>query len=685
MSNHLAEESSPYLLQHAGNPVDWYPWGVEALLKAHSEDRLIFLSIGYAACHWCHVMAHESFEDPATAEFMNANFVSIKVDREERPDLDSIFMSFVVATTGQGGWPMSVFLTPDGKPFYGGTYFPPVRRHNLPAFREVLETVARLWQTDRAAILSSSDNLTQNLSSQAEPQERDASLNLEILKQTVRVIAQSYDWQNGGWGAAPKFPQPMLIEFLLRMGSRGDTSSLDMAYHALHSMAQGGMYDILGGGFARYSVDPTWLIPHFEKMLYDNAQLAIVYLHAYLLSGDRVFREVCEATLDFVLREMTHSTGGFFSSLDADSEGEEGKYYLWTPEQIRAALSNAKGTDLFLAAYGVSETGNFDGSNILHRALTNEQLANLFHLGEHTITSKLRALQHRLLDVRNIRTRPATDDKVLVSWNALMLSVLAEAGRSLDRQDYLTAAIRNANFIRQHMFVDGRLKRSWREGIAKQDAFLEDYAGLALGFLTLYQVDPDPQWYQVSIGLLKEIQDHFTDPAGGFFDTRDDNESLLYRPKDLQDTATPSGNALAVLLLLKLASYENQTDWRAQGETILSANIGQITRYPSAFAEWLCDADFALGPVNEVAVLGNLDDPASLALLEPMWRGYLPRLVLAASLCPPPAGSPDLLNDRPLVNGLPTAYVCQGFVCRLPVNEPELMMKQLGAGTGLIR
>jgi uncharacterized protein YyaL (SSP411 family) len=679
MSNHLANESSPYLLQHAGNPVDWYPWGAEALLKAHLEDKPIFLSIGYAACHWCHVMAHESFEDPATAELMNANFVSIKVDREERPDLDSIYMSFVVATTGQGGWPMSVFLTPDGKPFYGGTYFPPVHRHNLPAFREVLETVARLWQTDRAAILSSSDNLAQTLSSNAAPQQSEVTLNLEILEQTVRAITQSYDWRNGGWGAAPKFPQPMLIEFLLRIGSRGDTSSLEIASHALHSMAQGGMYDILGGGFARYSVDPTWLIPHFEKMLYDNAQLAIVYLHAYLLSGDREFREVCEATLDFVLREMTHDTGGFFSSLDADSEGEEGKYYLWTLQQIRSALSDAKDADLFLAAYGVGETGNLDGRDILRRAITDEQLAAQFHLNESTVANKLSILRQRLFDVRNTRIRPATDDKVLVSWNALMLSALAEAGRSLDRQDYLTAAIRNANFILKHMFVDGRLKRSWREGMAKQDAFLEDYAGLALGFLTLYQADPDPQWYQVSIQLLKEVQDHFTDPVGGFFDTRDNSESLLYRPKDLQDTATPSGGALAVLLLLKLASYENRSDWRTHAETILSFNIGLITRYPSTFAQWLCDVDFALGPVTEVAVLGNLDDSASRGLLEPLWRGFFPRSVIAASSYPPLAGSPALLSDRPLLNGRPTAYVCQGFVCRLPVNEPGLMLKQLAA------
>ncbi len=677
MSNHLADESSPYLLQHAGNPVDWYPWNAEAFSKAHTEDKPIFLSIGYAACHWCHVMAHESFEDPSTATFMNANFVCIKVDREERPDLDSIYMSFVVSTTGQGGWPMSVFLTPEGKPFYGGTYFPLFRRLNLPAFREVLDTVVRLWHTDRAAIISSSESLAQNLSNQAAPLQSGLIISADVLENAARTVTQSYDWHNGGWGSAPKFPQPMLIEFLLRLGSRGDNSSLDVASHALHTMAQGGVYDILGGGFARYSVDPTWLIPHFEKMLYDNAQLALVYLHAYLLSGDQGLREVCEATLDYILREMTHNSGGFFSSLDADSEGEEGKYYLWTPQQVRTALSNPEEADLFLSAYGVSEKGNFDGRTILRRTLSDEQLAAQFHLDERTVVARLSDLRRQLLDVRNTRVRPAIDDKVLVSWNALMLTALAEAGRSLGRQDYLTAAIRNAKFILDNMLVNGRLKRSWRNGSTKHDAYLEDYAGLALSLLTLYQSDPDPRWYQASIQLLELVQNHFTDPEGGFFDTRDDQESLLYRPKDLQDNATPSGNALAVLLLLKLATYEGRSDWRARAEAIIISNLGLITRYPSAFAQWLCAADFAVGPVKEVAVLGNLEDPASQGLLEPLWCGYYPRLVLAASSYPPPAGSPALLSDRPLLNGMSTAYVCQGFVCHLPVNDAKFMLKQL--------
>jgi uncharacterized protein YyaL (SSP411 family) len=677
MSNHLANESSSYLLQHANNPVDWYPWGAEALEEARRDDKPIFLSIGYAACHWCHVMAHESFEHPDTAALMNAYFVCIKVDREERPDLDSIYMSFLVATTGQGGWPMSVFLTPEGKPFYGGTYFPPVRHHNLPAFQEVLETVARLWRTDRAGILSSSESLTQSLQARLAVQPGEELLSLGLLERFSRTIAHSYDWQNGGWGGAPKFPQPMLIEYLLRQGSRGDRTSLDMAVHALRSMAQGGMYDCLGGGFARYSVDPTWLIPHFEKMLYDNAQLALVYLHANLLTGEPAFRDVCQSTLDFILREMSHPAGGFFSSLDADSEGEEGKYYLWTPQEICASLTDPDEAELFMAAYGMSEAGNFESRTILRRELTDEQLAQRFHLDLNAIPIKLAELRKRLLDARNSRVHPGTDDKVLVSWNALTLTAFAQAGRSLGRQDYIDAASKNANFLLENMLRDGRLMRSWRQGVAIHAAYLEDYAGLALALLTLYQTDPDPKWYQASYGMLNQILNHFRDPSGGFFDTSDDHETLLYRPKDLQDNATPSGNALVTTLLLQLATYEARSDWFTVAEELLTSNLGLMLRYPSAFASWLCAVDFALGPVHEVAILGDLADHTAKSLFEPLWHAYYPRLVLAISPYPPPVGSPALLNDRPLLNGKPTAYVCQDFVCQQPVNDPALMLAQL--------
>ncbi|OGN92390.1 MAG: hypothetical protein A2Y88_09080 [Chloroflexi bacterium RBG_13_48_10] len=674
MYNHLISENSPYLLQHAGNPVDWYPWGTEALEKARMEVKPIFLSIGYAACHWCHVMAHESFEDPAIAALMNQHFVNIKVDREERPDLDSIYMSFVVATSGQGGWPMSVFLTPEGKPFYGGTYFPPAQRHNLPAFREVLEAVARLWKEDRARLISSSEDLATSMQNRLAAAPGGIELTPELLAQATRTLIEDYDWQNGGWGSAPKFPQPMLIEYLLRQGWRGNQSSLKMATHALQAMAQGGMYDLLGGGFARYSVDPTWLVPHFEKMLYDNAQLALVYLHAHLLTGNPAFKDVCQATLDFVLREMTHPQGGFYSSLDADSEGEEGKFYLWTQEEIRAVLTDPQEAELFIIAFGVSEQGNFEGKNILRRSQPDAVLAEQFHLPVDTIADKLTGLRLHLLEERSRRVRPATDDKVLVSWNTLMLTAFAEAGRVLGKQEYIDAAIRNAAFILGNMLNEGMLLRSWRVGAARHAAYLEDHAGLVLGLLSLYQADPDPRWYQAAIRLIQRMQEHFSDPDGGFFDTHNEQESLLYRPKDLQDNAIPSGNALAAMALLQLAAYEGRSDWRSFAERMLSFNLGMILRYPSAFGQWLWALDFALGPIQEVAILGDLSDPATQGLLKPLLTSYHPRLVLAASPYPPPPGSPALLNDRELLYGKPTAYVCKDFVCKQPVNTPEEML-----------
>jgi len=673
MPNHLIHENSPYLLEHAHNPVDWFPWGVEAIEKARVENKPIFLSIGYAACHWCHVMAHESFEDPTTANLLNQHFINIKVDREERPDLDSIYMSFVVSTTGQGGWPMSIFLTHEGKPFYGGTYFPPTRRHNLPAFREVLETITRLWKEDRSRLILSSEDLARSLQNRPSTQGHGIELNREVLEGATVSIAQGYDWQNGGWGSAPKFPQPMSIEYLLRQASKGDQASLKMATHALHAMRHGGMYDVLGGGFARYSVDPTWLIPHFEKMLYDNAQLARVYLHAYLLTGEISFRDVCQATLDFILREMTHPQGGFYSSLDADSEGEEGKFYLWTLQEIRSILTDPQEAEFFIASYGMSEAGNFEGKNILRR-IHNVTLAGQFQLAEQAIEEKLEQLRERLLENRSHRVRPNTDDKVLVSWNALMLAAFAEAGRALGKQDYIDAAIRNAEFIMENLWKDGRLLRSWREGTARHSAYLEDYSAMVLGLLSLYQADPNPKWYQAALGMAEQMLAHFSDPMGGFYDTPDDGETLLYRPKDLQDNATPSGNALVVMALLQLSTYEGRSDWRLQAESMLSSTLDMMVRYPGAFAQWFCAADFALGPVHEIAILGDLEDPATQGLLTPLKGSYLPRLVLAVSPYPPTPGSPVLLSDRGLLNGKPTAYVCRGFVCQRPMNTPEEML-----------
>ncbi|HQO96416.1 MAG TPA: thioredoxin domain-containing protein, partial [Anaerolineaceae bacterium] len=438
MPNALINENSPYLLQHAHQPVDWHPWGEAALEKAEREQKPIFLSIGYAACHWCHVMAHESFENGEIAAILNQYFVNIKVDREERPDLDGIYMQAVVAMTGQGGWPMSLFLTPDGKPFYGGTYFPPVRRYNMPAFGEILLNIARLWQEDRHAILEGAGKLTAHLQGLLRVDaDANVSLTRETLEEAVMEIARRYDWKHGGWGRAPKFPQPMTIEFLLQRAIRGDKLALDMAIHALNSMAKGGMYDVVAGGFARYSTDERWLVPHFEKMLYDNAQLALVYLHGWLLTGNQAFRQVCEQTLDFVARELTHPEGGFFSSLDADSEEGEGRFYTWTIAEVENVLTSVDDIEFIKAAYGLTEQGNFDGSNLLQRVMTDEELTNRFHMSLEDVHERLKVCHQKLLVDRSRRPRPGTDDKVLASWNGLMQIAFAEAARHLQRSDYL--------------------------------------------------------------------------------------------------------------------------------------------------------------------------------------------------------------------------------------------------------
>ena len=679
MPNHLATENSPYLLQHANNPVNWYPWGSEALDKARSEDKPIFLSIGYAACHWCHVMAHESFEDNTTAALLNEHFINIKVDREERPELDGIYMQAVVALTGHGGWPMSVFLAPDGTPFYGGTYFPPVRRYNMPAFSEVLLAIARLWHEDRSRLMESSKQITQYLQQNPSRSYSSTSLETKKINNAVMHLAQSYDWENGGWGKAPKFPQPMAIEFLLRRATEGDSLARDIAAHALRTMARGGMYDVIGGGFARYSTDDLWRIPHFEKMLYDNAQLSLTYLHGWLVTKEAHFRQVCEHTLDFIDREMSHSLGGFYSSIDADSEDIEGKYYLWTQQEIQVVLNDPLDINLFTAAYNLSEFGNFEGKNVLQRSLPNEELAEKFGLPAEAISDRLKLLHERLLTARSARLRPATDDKILVAWNALALIAFSEAGRYTGRADYLTVAQRNAHFILENLVKNNRLLRSWRAGQARHNAYLEDYAALILGLLSLYQSDSNPEWYSAALKLTDDMITHFTDPEDGFFDTRDDHETLIIRPKDLQDNATPSGNALAAYALLQLAAYEGRSDWRNLAEKMISEIQEAMAQYPLAYAQWLQAADFALGSSYEVALIGDPDDPQTQAFSSILWKSYRPSLVAAISAYPPEPMSPALLSNRLMLNNLPTAYVCQGSVCLQPTNSPEEMAVQLAA------
>ncbi len=678
MPNKLTGSASPYLLQHADNPVNWYPWGEEALQKAVEDNKPIFLSIGYAACHWCHVMAHESFEDPETADIMNSFFINIKVDREERPDIDNIYMTAVVALTGQGGWPLSVFLTPDQQPFYGGTYFPPVPRYNMPAFQDVLLGIAKTWKEEKDRLLDSGTKISEYIRKNQTVPGKSSKLSAEFLDKAAETLYRNYDWQHGGWGTAPKFPQPLAIEFLLRRASRGDRQSLDIATHALHSMAKGGMYDLIGGGFARYSTDNDWLVPHFEKMLYDNAQLARAYLHAYLITDEPEFRRVCIEVLDFVKREMTHSAGGFFSSLDADSEGEEGKFYTWTEKEIREAIKDKFEADFVLAAYGFTEKGNFEGKTVPRRVFDDNQLASEFNITKDEVLRLLRKINNHLLQAREKRIRPGTDDKVLVSWNAWMCVVFSEVGRYLRDFRCVEMATRNLNFITSDLLEGNRLFRAWRAGASNHAAYLEDYASLTLALLAHYNTNPDLKWFKYALQLSDALIEHFYSPEEElFYDTPNFHEALLIRPRDLQDNATPSGNALAAYALLQIAAYQGDGKLRDIAEKMLEKMQFAAVEYPTAFCNWLCAIDFALYPIREVAIIGDLQDSRTTELIDYLWSGYRPDVIAAISPTPSPVGGPALLKDRPLLNDSPTAYVCQGLFCQQPVNDVSDFESQL--------
>jgi uncharacterized protein len=688
MPNRLIDETSPYLVQHAYNPVEWYPWNEEALAKARREDKPIFLSIGYAACHWCHVMAHESFEDEITARLMNELFINIKVDREERPDLDSIYMNAVVGLTGSGGWPTSVFLTPDGKPFYGGTYFPPTPRHGMPSFREVLHAVASAWRTRRDEILKSSDNIAAYLRQAGDFSDTREShpLSIETLIKTTQNIGRAYDRINGGWGGAPKFPQPMTVEFLLRRYAQTQDANLrTLIDHTLIAMAHGGMYDQLGGGFHRYSTDARWLVPHFEKMLYDNSQLARVYLHAWQAFREPYYRLIAVETLDYVLREMTHPGGGFYSTQDADSEGVEGKFFLWTTDEVRSILGDE--AILFNEVYGVTPGGNFHeqhlppGQNILHGAVEPAIIAQRNGLPVEQIESILAEARRKLCAVRERRVTPSRDEKVLAAWNGLMLAAFAEAARdpSLGERAaiYRSAAERNAEFLLHEMRApDGRLLRTWKEGRAKLNGYLEDYACVIEGLLELYQTTFDERWFVAARELADTMLQHYTDPAGGFFDTSDDHEVLITRPKDLQDNAIPSGNAMAVTALLKLAAFTGEDRYYRHAEAPLRLLQAALIQAPLGFAQWLIALDFSLSNPKEIVIVGDLQSSDTQALLTVARAGYRPHQIVAL-------GAPDristipLLLDRPAIDHQATAYVCVRFACQRPTIDPQTLAEQL--------
>ncbi|MDQ3871089.1 MAG: thioredoxin domain-containing protein, partial [Chloroflexota bacterium] len=656
------------------------PWGAEAFERARADRKPIFLSIGYAACHWCHVMERESFEDEATAAKLNEKFVSIKVDREERPDLDAIYMDAVQAMTGQGGWPMSVFLTPEGKPFYGGTYFPSERRYGMPSFRDVLDGVSRAWQEDRAGVESTGSQLAQAIASEGRAADPGAAapLGSSVLEAAMVALERSFDAAHGGWGGAPKFPQPMAIEFLLRHYVRTDDQrALAMARRTLDAMAAGGIYDHLGGGFARYSTDAHWLVPHFEKMLYDNAQLARVYLHAFQLTREPRYREVVEETLDFLLREMATEDGAFASSLDADTEGEEGRTYVWSADEIREVLADS--SVLFEAAYGVTERGNWEGHNILSRVRDDAALGRDFALAPEEVAARLREARGKLLERRNSRPQPARDDKVLAAWNGLVLAPFAEASRVLARADYGAAASRAADVLLGSLRgPDGRLRRSWKDGRAAHNGVLEDYTHLAEGLLALYEATFDERWFIAARELMDRVIDRFADPAGGFFDTSDDHERLLTRPKGLQDNALPSGNAMAALVLLRLAALTADAQYREAAERALRLVVGVAARYPTGFGQWLIALDFAVGPVDEVAIVGDPSASQTIGLLDVVLVPYRPRQVVALAGDGTSSDVP-LLHHRPTLAGQTTAYVCRNFACQRPVTDPAALASQLAA------
>ncbi|QBD81431.1 thioredoxin domain-containing protein [Ktedonosporobacter rubrisoli] len=694
-TNRLINETSPYLLQHAHNPVDWYPWGEEALRKAKEEDKPILLSVGYSACHWCHVMERESFENPEIAALMNQHFVSIKVDREERPDVDSIYMQAVQALTQQGGWPMTVFLTPDGRPFYGGTYYPPHDRHYgrqvMPGFPRILLSMASAYQTRRQDVEEQASQLAEYLNRRSnaplhsEEHKFAASDPLQMFKPACQELAADFDSIYGGFGGAPKFPNTMVLEFLLRMHlhrQKGELdtqsvlkkhSELDIVELSLQRMAYGGIYDQLGGGFHRYSVDAEWQVPHFEKMLYDNALLSRLYLHAYLVTNKPLYRRVVEETLDYVIREMTSPEGGFYSTQDADSEGEEGKFFTWTVEEIKALLP-VEDAPSFMQYYGVSEHGNFEGKNILHIQQTAQKVADDAQISLDELQAMLKRDREMLFKAREQRIKPGRDEKILTSWNGLMLRSFAEAARYLSRPDYLQVAINNANFLLRELRPAGRLLRTYKDGRAHLNGYLEDYVYLADGLLALYEASLDPQWFSQARQLMDQALDLFADRQnGGFFDTGNDHEALLSRPKDIMDNATPAGNSVAIGVLLRLAAFTGYIEYREYAEKYLQALAELMIQHPQAFGHVLGALDFALSQSQEIAIVGDAESPEARALLECVNSRYLPNSVLA---CAAPenrevVSAIPLLQDRPLKNGKATAYVCQQFACQEPVNTAE--------------
>ncbi len=691
--NRLIHSTSPYLLQHAHNPVDWHPWDQTALEKARAEDKPVFLSIGYSACHWCHVMERESFENPAVAALLNRHFVSIKVDREERPDIDEIYMAAVTAMTGGGGWPMSVFLTPDLKPFYGGTYFPPEDHYNRPGFRRLLEALAEMWQNRREELLSGAADMAANLRTRFEsptPGDGEPPPGASLTEAAAQELAREYDPVDGGWGGAPKFPSSGAVELLLRHHHRtGNTKSLEMALRTLDCMADGGLHDHIGGGFHRYSVDNAWLVPHFEKMLYDNAQLARAFLEAWLAAGHARHRHAAEDTLDYLLRDMQLPEGGFCASEDADSAGGEGMFYLWTRAEIMDVLGPEAGV-LFCAAYNIETAGNFpshehyhDRQNIPHRTEPPGELSRRLGVDADMMEKRLSAARAVLLETRARRPRPGRDDKVVAAWNGLAVSALAHAGLALNTPRYLDAAEACANFLLTHAVRGGALHRTWRGGQCGPPGFLEDYAAVAHACLDLFEATGKIIWLEESLRLAEAMTGEFSDPAGpAFFMTSARHDTLPARAKPCYDGVEPSGNTLAASLLLKLGAVTDREEWQKRGEAILRGQATMMGRVPQAFLKMLCVADGLQECAVEVVVVpGEEGNPEQF--LGAASGVFLPHRMLAVhpGETHPLARAP-LFSDRVAVDGRTAAYVCRGNTCLPPVTSPEALREILRGNRG---
>jgi uncharacterized protein len=674
--NALVHETSPYLLQHAYNPVKWLPWGEAAFAEAKSRDVPILLSVGYSACHWCHVMERESFENLEIAALMNEFFVPVKVDREERPDVDSIYMNAVQLMTGQGGWPMTVFLTPDGRPFYGGTYFPPDDRYGRPGFRRLLSALNDAWQHRRFEMLENASELTTHLKNFERIKAAD-DVNPDAPSQAVRTLERLFDATWGGFGSAPKFPNPGNLEFLLQHHHRtGDASALEMLEVTLRRMAQGGMYDHLGGGFARYSTDERWLVPHFEKMLYDNAQLIRVYIHAHQVTGKALYFLTAKESLEYSLREMMSPEGGFSSAQDADSEGVEGKFFVWDEAEIDAILE--EDAALFKRAHGVTAHGNWEEKNVLWRVQSDEELAAQFNLELVDVITTLETCKIKLFLERERRVKPGLDDKILASWNGLMLQALALAGRSMGGRapKYRDAALKNAAFIEEKLsFTDSggrtRLWHTYKNGTAKISGLLEDYSLVALGFLELFRTTFDRAHLNFAVSLTQTILELFRDPNGGFFDTPEDGEALIVRPKSYFDSAMPSGNGATAQLLIQLSKLIGNTEWEDIAVNVIKQMLEVMTRQPTGFGSLNAALEHHLAPHREIAIVGHLERDDTKALVSRLNKRYLPHTAIVAA--PPLETYLPVLEGRDLVNGNAAAFVCENLACQLPLTTPDAL------------